>query len=248
MHRCPEKFFMIDRFLCTAEAKRVLKTLRKFSHHDISRWALAGGLAVEIHCLRAGLASTRALNDIDFVASEFDCIPRTLAGDFLFRHVHPLDPPNKTILQFVDAETALRLDLFRADPAIMTRTLSLEFPFGSIRLISGEDVLARAARLLMDLRRGVPITLKNANDYMRLEKLVQHPHVEAAWQDHRKPNYPQTFRETNMIVHDLIATHRDLLVTPNYSQDATQVCPRCVATESFPLADPHLVLLSLGYC
>jgi hypothetical protein len=83
---------------------------------------------------------------------------------------------------------------------------------------------------------------------MRLEKLMQHSHAEAAWHDHRKLNHPETFRETNRIVRDLIATHRDLLITPEYSQDATQVFPRCVATEAFPLADPHLVLLTLGYC
>jgi hypothetical protein len=240
---------MIDRFLSAAEAKRMLTTLRKLANYDISRWALAGGLAVEFYCLRAGiLASTRPLNDIDFVTPEFDCIPTTLAGDFLLRHVHPFDPPNKTILQLVDAQTALRLDLFRVLPVIMTRTLLLEMPFGPIRLISGEDVLAHAARLLMDLRAGVPVPVKTANDYMRLERLIQHSHVETAWQDHRKPNHPQTFRETNMIVHDLIATHRDLLITPEYSQDATQVCERCVVMETFPLADPKLVLMSLGYC
>lgn len=241
--------FMIDRFLSATDAKRASRTLHKLSTHDISHWALAGGLAMEIHCLRAGLLpSTRPLNDIDFVAPEFDCIPQTLAEDFLFRHVHPFDPPNRTILQLVDVETSLRLDLFRTHPAIMTRTLSLELPFGPSRLISAEDVLARAARLLMDLDCGVPVPAKNVNDYLRLEKLAQHSHVEAVWQDHRKPNHPQTFREADRMVHDLIATHPDLLINPEYSQDPTEVCPRCVAKDAFPLAHPHQVLLSLGYC
>ena len=31
---------------------------------------------------------------------------------FFFRHVHPFDPPGKTILQAVDPEEALRLDFF----------------------------------------------------------------------------------------------------------------------------------------
>jgi hypothetical protein len=53
---------------------------------------LVGGLAVEFHCLRGGHApSIRHLNDIDFVAPAFDCIPETLAREFLFRHVHPFD-------------------------------------------------------------------------------------------------------------------------------------------------------------
>jgi hypothetical protein len=240
---------MTDRFLCAAEAKRALKTFQRLSQHDTSGWALAGGLAVEIHCLRGSLpASTRPLNDVDFVALAFDCIPETLAGDFLFRHVHPLDPPGKIILQLVDAETALRIDLFRAYGAIMTRTLSMEFPSGPIQLISGEDVLARAARLLLDLLGGVKVPSKHANDYLRLEKLMQPSDVEAAWQDHRKPDHPVTFREANTLVRGLIATHGDLLITPDYSKDANQICSRCVATAGFPLVDPHLVLSLLGYC
>ena len=244
----PRKPFMIDQFFCADEAKRVSNTLHRLSHHDISRWALAGGLALEIHCLRGGLPhSGRPLNDVDFVAPAFDCIPETLSRDFLFRHVHPRDPPGKTILQLVDPETAMRIDLFRAYGAILTRTLSVEFPSGPIQLISGEDVLARAARLLLDLRVGVPVPAKYANDYLRLEKVMQPSDVEAAWQDHRKPDHPVTFREANMLVQGLVATHRDLLITPIYSRDATQICSRCVATAAFPLADPHLVLSLLGY-
>jgi hypothetical protein len=72
--------------------------------------------------------------------------------------------------------------------------------------------------------------------------------VEVAWPDHRKPGHPKTFREASTLVHRLIATHRDLLITVDYSKDATQVCPRCVASDAFPLADSHLVLSLLGYC
>jgi hypothetical protein len=240
---------LLDRFLCAAEAKRALKTVQKLLLHDISGWALAGGLAVEIHCLRGGLSSsTRPLNDIDFVGAAFHSAPDTLAEDFLFRHVHPLDPPGKTILQLVDAETALRIDLFRAYGATMIRTLVLEFPFGPIQLISGEDVLARAARILLDLREGVPVAAKHATDYLRLWTVIQTSDLEAAWQDHRKPNHPVKFREADTLVRALIATHHNLLITPDYSKDAKQVCSRCVPTPAFPLADPHLVLSLLGYC
>ena len=240
---------MIDQFLGSAEAKRALKTLQRLSHHDISGWALAGGLALELHCLCDGdHPCTRRLNDIDFVALGFEDIPETLAGDFLFRHVHPLDPPGKIILQLVDIEAALRIDLFRAYGAMMTRTLSLDLPSGPIQLISREDILARAARLLLDLREGVPVPVKHAYDYQRLEQLVQPSGVDAAWQDHRRPDHPMTFREANTLVLGLIATCRDALITPEYSKDTTQVCPRCVGTKAFPLADPHRVLSMLGYC
>ena len=72
--------------------------------------------------------------------------------------------------------------------------------------------------------------------------------LEAAWQDHRKSDHPETFREANTLVRDLIATHHELLITLDYSKDATQICSRCVPTPAFPLADPHLVLSLLGYC
>jgi hypothetical protein len=248
-HALHEKAFMTDRFLCAADAKRVLKTLQKLSQHDISGWAIAGGLAVEIHCLLGGLSlSTRPLNDIDFVAATFDCTPETLARDFLFRHVHPLDPPGKIVLQLVDVEAALRIDLFRANGAILTRTRQLRLPFGPVQLISGEDVLARAARLLLDLRRDVPVAAKHASDYLRLEQLMLTADSEAAWQDHRKLDHPVMFSEANALVRGLIATHRNLLITPDYSKDATKICSRCVPTTAFPLADPHLLLSLLGYC
>src|SRR4051794_25412074 len=99
------RLFTTDGSFCSAEATRLLKTVHKLARHDVYDWALAGGLAVEIHCARAELSSCRRpLNDIDFVAAAFDCVPDTLAGDFLVRHAHPFDPPGKTILQLVDAE------------------------------------------------------------------------------------------------------------------------------------------------
>jgi hypothetical protein len=188
------------------------------------------------------------LNDIDFVAAAFDCAPETLARDFLFRHVHPLDAPGKTILQLIDVETTLRIDLFRAYAAIMARTRPLRLPFGPVQLISGEDVLVRAARLLLDLRSGIPVAAKHASDYLRLAQLMQTSDLEVAWQDHRKPDHPVMFRDANMLVRGLLASHRNLLITPDYSKDATQICSRCVPTTAFPLADPHLVLSLLGYC
>ena len=239
----------MDRFLPFGEAKRALKTLRRLSHHEISAWALAGGFAVEVYCIRGGLpAGIRPLNDIDLVAPGFDCIPQTLAQDFLIRHVHPLDPPGKMILQLVDTETAVRIDLFGAKGAIMTRTLFLEFLSRSIQLISVEDMLARTARLLLDLLAGVQVPAKHASDFLRLANLVQSSEVEVAWQDHRKPDHPVTFHEANTIVRGLIATHRHLLIVPQYSKDVTQTCSRCIASATFPLAEPQLVLSLLGYC
>jgi hypothetical protein len=240
---------IFDRFLSAADAGRALRTFRKLARHDISRWALTGGLATEIHSLRRGCpASTRRLNDIDFIAGSFDHIPVSLAGDFLFRHIHPLDPPGKTMLQLVDQENALRIDVFRACGATMSRTSTVDFPSGPMQLVSLEDLAARAARLAFDLAEGVPAPSKHAADFLRLAALADPAQVETAWRDHRKPGQPASFAEANGLLQHVIPARGNLPITPDYSKDAGEVCPRCKATAAFPLADPKLVLSILGYC
>lgn len=97
---------MFHGFLSTADADRALRSLGRLLRHDIRRWALTGGFAIEIHhMLRGHQPSRRPLNVIDFIADSFDCIPVTL-------HIHPLDPPGRTILQCIDPESALRIDVF----------------------------------------------------------------------------------------------------------------------------------------
>jgi hypothetical protein len=187
----------IQPFLSVDNSKRAFNTLRKLALHEVSRWALAGGLAVEFHCLRnEDSHPIRHLSDIDFVVPAFECIPETLARDFLFRHVHPFDPPNKTIMQLVDADTSLRIDVFRADEGIMSRAISADVPSGPLRVISAEDVLAHEARLLLDLGASVPVPAKHVDDYLRLAELVKSSDMEIAWRDHRNPTHPMTFWET----------------------------------------------------
>src|ERR1700677_2602785 len=114
----------------TADHDRLKQTLRKLARHDFSGWALTGGLAVEMHLARrGGRTASRKLHDIDFIVSSFDQIPESVAEDFLLRHVHPSDPPGKTLLQCVDAETGVRVDAFRAYGAEMERA-------GTTRLFS----------------------------------------------------------------------------------------------------------------
>src|SRR5207244_3791341 len=98
--------------LSVADADRALHTFCKLARHEIGQWAVTGGFAIEIHHWRlARQCSIRSLNDIDFIARSFECIPQTLADDFLFRHIHPLDPPGKTMMQLIDPERALRIDV-----------------------------------------------------------------------------------------------------------------------------------------
>ena len=130
----------------------------------------------------------------------------------------------------------------------MARAQYFEHRLGRIRLISLEDVLARTARLLLDLRIGVQVPSKHANDFSRLANLLPSFEVEIAWQDHRKPDDPLTFHEASTVVQNLLVTRHHLLVAPQYSKDVSQLCPRCIPSPAFPLADPQMVLSLLGYC
>jgi hypothetical protein len=222
---------------------------RKLVRHDIRHWALTGGFAFEIHGVRMGLQSTtRQLNDLDFVAPSFNCIPETLPDDFLFRHVHPVDPPGKTMLQLIDPDPALRIDVFRACGQTMNRAVDLDLPFGRLRLVSLEDLVARAARLLLDLAGGGPVVSKHARDYLRFVELADPAAMEAVWQDHRKPVHPSAFSETKRVLQDLIRNHGNLLITPEHSKNTEEVCPRSAPTAGFQLANPNVVLSLLGYC
>jgi hypothetical protein len=103
----PEAIQMLQRFLSKADAERVLHVFQKLTVHDIRRWAVTGGLAVELHHVRLGAQpSLRPLNDLDFITGSFDCIPETLADEFLFRHIHPLDPPGKTMARSQKADAS----------------------------------------------------------------------------------------------------------------------------------------------
>jgi hypothetical protein len=233
------------KFLSPADGDRAIRTLHKLAHHDISRWALTGGLAVECHARGDGV---RALNDIDFIAPGFDSIPTTLAADFLFRHVHPLDPPGKTMLQIVDPETAVRIDVFRACGETMRRAVAIDCEFGRMAVVSLADLVSRQARQLLDLADGVPVPAKHAHDYLRLVESVTDAQMHAAWPDHRRPSHPEDFAEARALLRDLIAAHRDLLIDPTYSRDPGAICPRCRIVAHFPLADAHAILDLLGYC
>ena len=232
-------------FLSAADSDRALRTLRKLERHDIGRWALTGGFALELH---APGSSIRALNDIDFAAPDFDSIPPTLARDFLFCHVHPIDPPGKTILQCIDPATALRIDIFRACGETLLRSVAVDLPFGPMHVVSSADLAARLARLLLDLANGVRVPEKHARDYLRLDPVADLAASQAAWDDHRKPTHPNRFNQVRETVRHLISARPDLLCRPEYSQNAREICPRCRPVEAFPLADPQAVLDLLGYC
>jgi hypothetical protein len=199
-------------------------------------------LAFEIHGHALGLDSlTRVLNDLDFITGDFASIPETLSQDFLFRHIHPDAAPGKTMLQLIDCDAALRVDIFRACSGTLRRAAGTQ-------VVALEDLVARVARLLFDLADGVPVASKHANDYLRFVELVAPAGMEAAWQDHRKPMHPATFREAQGVLRAMIPASAALLITPRYSQNPSAACPRCAPTGAFQLADANVILSLLGYC
>jgi len=238
-----------NRFLDRKDAERAARTLRKVAACDISRWALTGGLAVEIHLLQHGRESGgRRLRDMDFVAADFEDIPASLGSEVLFRHVHPYDEPAKTMLQCVDEETALRVDLVRGYGQEMKRVVPIQLEGIWLNMISVEDVEAAHARVAWGMVQGKKVAPQHARDFLRLLPLVTAEEMDEIWQEHRKPECPVSFSETVAELNKVIAERTDLLVPRVYSQDVNAVCARCQGSEKFKLADASRVFAILGYC
>jgi hypothetical protein len=236
-------------FLSPPDAERVRRTVEKLCRHSVAPLVLAGGMAIELHLLRLGLpGAVRPLNDIDFLVNSFVDIPETMSADFLFRHVHPHDPPEKTLLQCVEPETAVRVDIFRASGRTTVRAAGVELFGETLRMISIEDLTARTARLCMDLADNMPVPAKHARDFLRLLPLMNMDALEPVWQEHRKRTHPESFVATTDLLRDLIATRTDLQIVPAFSQDIQRRCCRCEDTEAFPLADAGQIRSLLGYC
>jgi hypothetical protein len=242
----------LSEFLSAPDNTRIAQTLRVLTRHNLSGLALTGGLAIELNIRQRGASSMqRPLHDIDFVAPTFDCIPQSLAQEFLFRHVHPDDPPGKTLLQAVLPETAVRVDVFRAYGSVMNRasTIALsEFPSVPIYIVAIEDLAARHARFCWDLSSDQPVAPKYARDFLRMLKLVNVSEVEKVWPEHRKPSYPATFAEVAGELCMLITGRPDLLAIPDYSTNINENCVRCRSTDTLPLAGACQILSLLGYC
>jgi hypothetical protein len=238
-----------EEFLSQADAERTRRTLTTLSRFDFSRLVLTGGFAVELHHLLRGLVTRpRPLNDIDFLAGSFAEIPEALSSKMQFRHVHPMDPPGRMLMQCVDPETAVRVDIFYACGDTMQRATPIEIGGIGLRLIAMEDLTARTARLCMDLVDSTPAPAKHARDFLRLHPLADLDAVESVWQEHRKPKHPKSFKAAAGILTGLIASLPDLQIIPRYSTDANDRCSRCEVSTAFPLADPEHVLRLLGYC
>lgn len=239
----------VNRFLTPADLRRAMETLRRLMRHPVARFALTGGFAIEMQiAARGGRTQMRPLHDIDFLVDSFDCIPPTLGAEFLLRHVHPNDPPARTLLQAVDPKTSVRVDVFRAYGGEMDRAEAAELGGILVRMVSLPDLAARHARLCWDLIEGKPVAPKYARDFLRLVEWVDSRQVEAIWQEHRKPWFAPSFAEAAQEISRAIALRSDLLLSPMNSTDVREICERCHGSDVFPLAEPEVILSHLGYC
>lgn len=236
-------------FYAAEDAERLSATLRRLAEHDISRWAMTGGTAIELWLRQMGSPPClRPLHDVDFIAASFDCLSPTLGGVLLARHVHPHDPPGKTMLQAVDPETSVRVDVFRAYGCEMQRTQSIELYGAPLKIVSFADLVCRHARLCCDLFRDQPVAPKFARDFLRMVRLATPEHLDEVWREHRKTGDPATFVETADRLRETIAVRPDLLIPAAYSTDIHERCLRCESTAAFRLADAKHVVAILGYC
>jgi hypothetical protein len=124
----------------------------------------------------------------------------------------------------------------------------MDLPGGPALVVCLEDLIARSARVLLDLAAGLPVARKHARDYLRLMEYVCASRMETVWRDHRKPAHPAAFQEAKAALRDWLPTSADLLIVPRYSQDPDAKCPLCDPDNVFALADPGAVLSLLGYC
>ena len=236
-------------FLSAVDLNRVERALHRLAKHDMTCWALTGGIAIELHLLHHGKPSaTRALNDLDFIVESFEHIPVTLAEDFLFRHIHPTDPPGKALLQCIDTENTLRIDVFRAASEVIARSNPIAFADCTIRVVSLEDITARLARLVLEIAKGLPINARHAKDFVRLDEIADVDKICTIWEDHRKEDHPHDFLNARAVCLKQITGHPELLVSPCYSRNPNEFCPRCSSTPSLRLADPQIMLDIMGYC
>jgi hypothetical protein len=214
---------------------------------DGFRGALTGSLATEAQLRAHGRPiDRRALNDLDFIVDSFNAVPPSLADRFLIHHINPDASEGKTLLQFVDKESALRVDFFRAFGATLTRACVVDEQTGRLLVLAVEDLVARStAHVCGRLRQGRPIDVKYVRAFTRLARLGEPPRLTAAWRDHRQ-ELPGTLEEATREANELLLRCPDLLVRETYSAVVT-ACDQCQDHGPFRRAAPEVIVSILGY-
>ena len=239
----------LDEIFAPRDAARLERTLQRLAAYQLPHWAVTGGVAVEFHLARRGGGPiTRVLHDIDFIVASFENIPPQWAQGLLLRHVHPEDPPGKTLLQGVQPDTEVRVDVFRAYGNKIERAEPVTIAGLLFRVVSFHDLVARDTRLNWDLVTGGEVAPKFARDFLRMIDFLEPEAAQNIWLEHRTPGMPESFAETVLQAQQEIIVRPHLLIEPVYSMDVAAVCARCRVVEDFPLAPASRILSILGYC
>ena len=196
--------------------------------------ALTGSLATEAQLRAHGRPiEWHSLNDLDLVVDNFSAIPESLADRFLLHHVHPHAPEGKTLLQLVDEENVLRVDLFRAFGATLTRVHLLDeqtgFAAGARR--RGPCCETHGVRL-----RSVAPGARN-----RREARARLHAPDAVWANRRDSlkrgkttaeKCPEALEEAAQQANQLLGQRPDLLICDTYSSVVT-ACEQCRDSGAF---------------
>lgn len=238
---------MFFAFLESDEARRASEVIEILIASGLRRCALTGGLAIEARLRAHGRpVCPRPLNDVDLVVEAFDAIPADLADRFLLNHIHPHAAEGKTLLQLVDRERALRIDLFRAFGATLSRASVLDEQTGPPAVLAVEDLVARTTALVCGRSQADrEIDPKHVQAFRRLADLGDASQLAEAWEDHRQ-ELPGSLEDAIAQTHRLLARRPDLVVSECYSAVVT-ACDRCQDVGPFRLARPEAVVDVLGY-
>ncbi len=211
------------------------------------RGSLTGGLAIDAHLRARGQRPPRRpLNDLDFVVDSFASIPESIADRFLLHHIHPFAPEGKILMQVIDAERALRVDVFRSIGATLSRSGPLGVETGPLDVVTLEDLMARTtAHVYGRVRAGRTIDARYVRTFLDLRGLGSERVLDEAWQDHRE-DISASFAEASGDARRLLARHPELVTTGEYSAVVTP-CERCRNHGRFRCAPPERIVEILGY-
>jgi hypothetical protein len=240
----------LEEFLDRDDARRAAEVMGDLWMRGFRECALTGSVALEAQMISRGhTPQRRPLNDLDYIVDQFVSIPSALASGFLVHHVHPKAPQGKLLLQLVDPDRALRIDLFRAFGATMSRANTLQEPWSKLkRVLSMEDLAARyTLHVYGHLRDGRPVERKYAESFLRLVSFAAFENIElqTAWQDHRQ-GLTESFFDARERTKDLLRVGPELLFHQKYSNNVLP-CDRCQDYGPFQRGEPALIVNSLGY-
>ena len=238
---------MFSALLKPDDAKRASGVVEKLLTNGLRGCALTGSLAIEAQLHARGRPiDWRGLNDVDLVVDSFDAIPAALANGFLLSHIHPHAPEGKTLLQVIDREHALRVDLFSAFGATLSRAGVPDEQTGPLPVIAIEDLVARTtAHVCGRLRKSLEIDAKYVRNFLRLTNCGRPTQLIEAWEDHRE-DVSGTLEAATREAHQLLGRHPELVVSEEYSAVLT-ACDRCQDYGPFRLAPRETIVDVLGY-